>query len=155
MIRRALLLLALLGPLPALAADAVPGARLRTAAAVPELASFPTPLAGTLARVLAALAVISGTGAGLAWWNRRRRGPASAASSRIQVVASRAIGPRHHVVLIEVGDRRLLLGTAPESVRALADLSEVPAFAAQLARELPELERAGAAGLVSFEAADV
>jgi flagellar biogenesis protein FliO len=107
-------------------------------------ASFPTPLAGTLARVLGSLAVITGTGASLAWWSRKRRGIAGTTGSRIQVIASRAIGPRHQLVLIEVGERRLLLGTAPESVRTLADLSEVEPFAAQLLRELPESERGGA-----------
>lgn len=111
-------------------------------AVTPVAASFPTPLAGTLARVLAALAVITGAGATLTWWTRKRRGIGSSTGSRIQVIASRAIGPRHQVVLIEVGERRLLLGTAPDSVRALADLSEVEPFAAQLLRELPESETA-------------
>ena len=133
---RALLgLLLLAAAAPALAGDA--------ARALPEVASFPTPLAGTLARMLAALAAISGAGAGLAWWSRRRRGISSASPSRIQVIASRAIGPRHQLVLVEVGERRLLLGTGPESVRALADLSEGGSFEAQLARELPDAERAG------------
>jgi flagellar biogenesis protein FliO len=129
---------------PALQPDAAHGAR--RARELPTVASFPTPLAGTLARVLAALAAITGGGAGLAWWSRRRRGRPGATSSRIQVLASRAIGPRHQVVLIEIGERRLLLGTAPESVRALADLSEVEPFADQLARALPtaELDALGA-----------
>jgi flagellar biosynthetic protein FliO len=135
MTRALLALLLLWAAAPALGAEA--------ARALPEAASFPTPLAGTLARVLAALAVITGTGAGLAWWSRKRRGISSSGASRIQVIASRAIGPRHQLVLVEVGERRLLLGTAPESVRALADLSEVAPFEAQLARELPEAERAG------------
>jgi flagellar biosynthetic protein FliO len=119
----------------AMLAAALPAAA-ETLAAAPETGAFPTPLAGTLSRVLVALALISGAGAALAWWSRRRRGPNSSGPSRIQVLASRAIGPRHHVVLIEVGERRLLLGTAPESVRALADLSEVPPFAAELERRL-------------------
>ena len=131
---------------PALADDgpsALPPAFVKHGAAATP-ASFPTPLAGTLARVLAALAVITGTGATLAWWSRKRRGIVGISGNRIQVIASRAIGPRHQIVLIEVGERRLLLGTAPESVRTLADLSEVEPFAAQLLRQLPESEPAGA-----------
>jgi flagellar biogenesis protein FliO len=157
----AALLLAL--AVPALAQERAPAAAAEEpgtarARALPEVASFPTPLAGTLARVLAALAAITGTGAGLAWWSRRRRGAAGGTSQRIQIVASRAIGPRHTLVLVEVGERRLLLGTAPESVRALADLTEIEPFAAQLARELPESERAErrelVGGIGSFEGLD-
>jgi flagellar biogenesis protein FliO len=127
---------------------ATPAAGADSRSELPGVAAFPTPLAGTLARVLAALAAISGAGAGLAWWSRKRRGIGASSASRIQVLASRAIGPRHNVVLIEVGERRLLLGTAPESVRALADLSEIEPFAAQLARELPESERTARRELV-------
>lgn len=156
----AALLLATAGA--ALAEEPAPAPGAQTAAlgtrALPEVASFPTPLAGTLARVLAALAAITGAGAGLAWWSRRRRGLAGRASHRIQIVASRAIGPRHQLVLVEVGERRLLLGTAPESVRALADLTEIEAFSAQLARELPESERAErrelVGGIGAFEGLD-
>jgi flagellar biogenesis protein FliO len=155
----ALLLLALAAPAAAEqpASTLPPGLAAHGAAAKPAAAAFPTPLAGTLARVLAALAVITGTGAGLAWWSRKRRGIAGSATSRIQVLASRAIGPRHQVVLIEVGERRLLLGTAPDSVRALADLSEVEPFAAQLLRELPESERSArrdVGGIAAFKGLD-
>jgi flagellar biogenesis protein FliO len=139
-LRLALVLLALAAPAMAeVAPDADAGRD--SARSTEPVGAFPTPLAGSFARVLAALALITGTGAGLAWWSRKRRGLIGTTAGRIQVLASRAIGPRHQLVLIEVGERRLLLGTAPESVRALADLSEVPPFAAQLGRELPEIER--------------
>jgi flagellar biogenesis protein FliO len=124
---------------PALAQDTPDASAGRPDSPSPaaQIGDFPTPLAGSFARVLAALALISGGGAALAWWSRKRRGLIGSTTGRIQILASRAIGPRHQLVLVEVGERRLLLGTAPESVRALADLSEVPPFAAQLARELP------------------
>ena len=77
-------------------------------------------------------------GAVLAWWSRKRRGIRPGNEHRIQVLASRGIGPRHNVVLLEVGDHRLLIGTAPESLTTLADLSEIPSFSEQLAAELPE-----------------
>lgn len=136
---------------PALAQEAPDGAAGRPDAPPPaeQVGAFPTPLAGSFARVLAALALITGSGAGLAWWSRKRRGLIGSTTGRIQILASRAIGPRHQLVLIEVGERKLLLGTAPESVRALADLSEVPPFAAQLARELPGMSD-GAPALGSF-----
>lgn len=144
-----LALLMLCFALPATAEPDPAATDTTTAPAAAAERAFPTPLAGSFARVLAALALITGSGAALAFWSRKRRGLVGSPTGRIQILATRAIGPRHQLVLVEVGERRLLLGTAPESVRTLADMSEVPPFAAQLARELPGLGD-DAAGLGSF-----
>jgi flagellar biogenesis protein FliO len=142
MIRTLILAAALLAPLAtAVAGDLGEETTLLDSlqpAPLPQVEAFPTPMAAPLARILAALCLISAGGALLAWWSRKRRGIRPGNEHRIQVLASRGIGPRHNVVLLEVGDHRLLIGTAPESVTTLADLSEIPAFAEQLAGALPE-----------------
>ena len=134
MIRLAILLAALATPLLAKGETASPTA----ASPPPVAASFPTPMAATFARICAAIALISGAGVALAWWSKRQRISRSGGEHRIDILATRALGARHNVVLIGVGDRKLLVGTSPDSVRALADLSEAPAFSAQMDRELPE-----------------
>ena len=139
MIRTLILALVLVTPIAAAAAPPEATAQeVPELAPLPEVEAFPTPMAAPLARILAALCLISAGGAVLAWWSRKRRGIRPGNEHRIQVLASRGIGPRHNVVLLEVGDHRLLIGTAPESLTTLADLSEVPSFSEQLAAELPE-----------------
>ncbi|MCP4006720.1 MAG: hypothetical protein GY725_21280 [bacterium] len=108
----------------------------------PPVAAFPTPMAVPLARICLAIALISGTGFGLAWWTRNKRGQIRGTDARIEVVASRNISPRHQVVLIDVAGQRLLIGTGGESIRTLADLSESHAFSEALNRQLPTGDRA-------------
>ena len=59
----------------------------------------------------------------------------------IEVLASRNLGSRHQLALVEVGEHRLLVGMSPESITTLADLSLLP-FGAELDRGMPaEQER--------------
>ena len=89
-----------------------------------------------------ALAAVLGLVA-LAAWAARRAGLARpVANAPLKPVASLALGARERVVVVEVGGRWLVLGVAPGSVRALADLppgeiappAAAPPFAEWLAR---------------------
>jgi flagellar biosynthetic protein FliO len=148
----ALLLAALLPALGARVETPAPALRLRGGAGATPAA--PAPLFGPAARGLTALALVCGAAAALSWWTRRRRGGAQRADSRIRVLATRGLGPRHHLVLVEVGERRLLVGTSPQSVATLADLSELPGFAARLEREVPERDPELLASIGRFEGLD-
>jgi flagellar protein FliO/FliZ len=46
---------------------------------------------------------------------------------RIQVVSTRALGPRTSLALIQVMGRTLLVSISPQGIRPVADLGEVPA----------------------------
>ncbi len=103
---------------------------------------FPTPLLGPLTRAGLALGALSLVSGGLAWWARRRRTAIAGGSTRIEILAAKGIGPRHQVVLLDVGGHRILVGTAGDHIAALADLSESPSFEAVLERERPAERRA-------------
>jgi flagellar protein FliO/FliZ len=60
--------------------------------------------------------------AGLVLWLLRRmqvKGAWPGASRRIQVLETRALGPRHRLVLVRVGGREWLLGVSPSEIRAV------------------------------------
>ena len=57
------------------------------------------------------------------------------------MLASRSLSPRHRIALIEVADRRLLVGMGTDAIATLADLSDAPGFAAELEKRLPSEER--------------
>lgn len=65
-----------------------------------------------------ALAVLAGAGL----WVLRRlqiKGAWPGASRRIQVLETRALGPRHRLVLVRVGRREWLLGVSASEIRAV------------------------------------
>ena len=115
------LLLPLLALLPALAraADDAP-------------APFASPTFEPLVRLGVALAAILGSAWGLGMLARRRRLARGIADARIDVLAMRSLGPRQRVALLEVGDRRLLVGIGSDSIRTLADLSDSLRFEQEL-----------------------
>ena len=60
---------------------------------------------------------------------KRLAAPRGAAAGLLRVVAATAIGPRERVVVLEIGDTWMVLGTAPGSVTALTQMprQELPA----------------------------
>ena len=68
--------------------------------------------------VAVALAVVAGL---VLWLLRRlqRTGGWPGSSRRIQVLETRALGPRHRLVLVRVGGREWLLGVSPSEIRAV------------------------------------
>src|SRR3546814_9466522 len=112
-------------PLSVLAAEPV-----ATAAAAPAIGSG---VAGQLAQLVLGLLLVLGLIFFLAWLLRRvqQSGPAGKGQV-IDIVASRALGPRDRLVLVQVGNEQILLGLSPGTITALHVLKEpvqVPATA--------------------------
>lgn len=84
-------------------------------AAPPDTGSALLQMALSLTLVLALLI-------GSLWLLRRFRVGQGSSASMLRVVASTAVGPREHVVVVEVGDEWLVLGVAPGNVRLLRAL---------------------------------
>jgi flagellar biogenesis protein FliO len=110
-----------------------------------DVAAFPTPAREPFARLALAVALVGAAGGGLAWWARRRMGPRGADRERIEVLARKSLGPRHHVALIEVAGRRLLVGMGGDAIATLAELDEAPEFASALANAAAPLGPGAAA----------
>ena len=101
----------------------------------PDVAAIPSATIQPLARIGAAVGAVGALGWGLALWARRRRSNGGD-DARIELLARRSLGPRHHVALIEVTGRRLLVGIGTESVRLVADVTDGIAFEAELERRI-------------------
>ena len=101
-------------------------------------APFASPTFEPLVRLCLALTAILAAAWGLGMLARRRRLARGIADARIDVLAMRSLGPRHRVALLEVGDRRLLVGLGADSIRTLADLSDALRFEQELAGQSGE-----------------
>ncbi|EPJ80389.1 MULTISPECIES: flagellar biosynthetic protein FliO [Pseudomonas] len=104
-------------PLSVLAAEPV-----ATAAAAPAVGSG---VAGQLAQLVLGLLLVLGLIFFLAWLLRRvqQAGP-SGKGQVIDIVGSRALGPRDRLVLVQVGNEQILLGLSPGTITALHVLKE-------------------------------
>lgn len=100
-------------------------------------AGAPTPvspgsLGGQLAQMVFGLLLVVGLIFFLAWLLRRMQGAAPRGTQVIEIVGSRAIGPRDRLLLVQVGKEQILIGHTPGSIEALhvlAEPVEVPAGA--------------------------
>jgi len=104
-------------------------------AAEPSAGGIASPTIEPLLRMTLALVVLAGVTWGIGILARRRRLARGITDARIDVLAMRALGPRHRVALLAVGERRLLVGLGPESLQTLADLSESLSFESELAAQ--------------------
>ncbi|WP_420235364.1 flagellar biosynthetic protein FliO [Pseudomonas sp. ABY48] len=104
-------------PLSVLAAEPV-----ATAAVAPASG---TGIAGQLAQLVLGLLLVLGLIFFLAWLLRRvqQAGPAGKGQV-IDIVGSRALGPRDRLVLVQVGNEQILLGLSPGTITALHVLKE-------------------------------
>ena len=76
--------------------------------------------AGGLLRVILALMVVLAAVLAAAWLARRLRAfSGGGGSSSLELLAQLPLGARERAVLVRVGDRQLLIGVAPGSVRTL------------------------------------
>ena len=95
----------------------------------------PQPVAATsfasLLQVLFGLGLVLAAIGGTAWLLRRLAPGQVADSGALRVVGGVAVGPKERVVLVDVGDTRLVLGVAPGRVATLHQMprpaEEVPA----------------------------
>lgn len=69
--------------------------------------------------MLFGLGVVLGAIAGTAWLLRRLAPGQVVASGALRVVGGVAVGPKERVVLVDIGDTRLVLGVAPGQVTTL------------------------------------
>lgn len=79
---------------------------------------------GTLLRLVISLAILVGALYGVKHW--QRRGGNSGRRSVIDVVARTSLGRNSAVHIIDVGDRRFLIGTAEQQVNLLSELEQPP-----------------------------
>lgn len=87
-------------------------------------ADGPAPVATTtsfisLLQVLLGLGLVLAAIAGSAWLLKRLGPGQVSASGALRVVGGVAVGPKERVVLVDVGDTRLVLGVAPGHVSTL------------------------------------
>lgn len=90
----------------------------------------PAPGLGQLVKLVVGLLVVVGVIVLLARVLPRMGGMQQIDSGRFRVVASLAVGQRERVVLLQVGDRQMMVGVAPGQVNTLHVLEqplEVPA----------------------------
>ncbi|AZE90492.1 flagellar biosynthetic protein FliO [Pseudomonas orientalis] len=115
-------------PLSALAAEPV-----AQAASAPAVGS----VGGQLTQLLLGLLLVIGLIFVLAWLMRRvqRIGPGNA--QVIELVGSRALGPRDRLVLVQVGEEQILLGITPGRITPLHVL-KTPVDAAKTEAATPE-----------------
>ena len=106
-------------PFSVLAAEPVATA---TAAAAPAVSSG---VAGQLTQLVFGLLLVLGLIFFLAWLLRRvqQAGPAGKAQV-IELIGSRALGPRDRLMLVQVGNEQILLGLSPGTITALHVLKE-------------------------------
>lgn len=106
-------------PFSALAAEPVATA---AAAAAPVASSG---VAGQLTQLVLGLLLVLGLIFFLAWMLRRvqQAGPAGKGQV-IELIGSRALGPRDRLMLVQVGSEQILLGLSPGTITALHVLKE-------------------------------
>ncbi len=107
----AVLLISVVGMAAAQAAPAAPAAN-------PGLET------GALLRLTGGLFLVIIVIVALSWFLRRYGGFAMSAGGQMRILGSMALGGRERMVLVEVGDRQLLLGVAPGRVQTLLVLDE-------------------------------
>jgi len=104
-------------PFSVLAAEPV-----ATAASAPAVSSG---VAGQLTQLVLGLLLVLGLIFFLAWLLRRvqQAGPAGKGQV-IELIGSRALGPRDRLILVQVGNEQILLGLSPGTITALHVLKE-------------------------------
>jgi len=113
-----------------------------------DVAAFTSPTTAPLTRLALGVGAIGAVGWGLTVWSRRRHGASGGEQTRIQVLATRSVGPRHQVALIAVGEHRLLVGMGGDSITSLADLTTEISFSEEMARNMRPQPEEGKSGLL-------
>jgi flagellar protein FliO/FliZ len=75
--------------------------------------------AGDIMNLVASMVVVVGLVVLLGWAYSRFRFSAGAAGDVIKVVASRAVGSKERIVLVDVGQQQLLLGVTAMQIQTL------------------------------------
>jgi flagellar protein FliO/FliZ len=118
----------LLSPLGAWAAEvgsaAVAPAPVATSTAAATNAAVGTGMAGQLLQLVLGLGAVLLLIFVLAWFLRRVQRAAPRGGQVIELIGSKALGPRDRLVLVQVGNEQILLGLSPGSITPLHVLKE-------------------------------
>lgn len=130
-----------------MAADQVTPAAATAAApvtapvAVPQVSSaLGAGVGGQLLQLVLGLLLVVGLIFVLAWLMRRVQRSGPAGNQVIELVGSRALGPRDRLVLVQVGNEQILLGVSPGSITALHVMNE-PVQVPETQNATPEFAR--------------
>ena len=104
-------------PLSALAAEPI----AQAAAAAPVVNSG---IGGQLTQLVLGLLLVVGLIFVLAWLMRRVQNVGPGNGQVIEMIGSRALGPRDRLVLVQVGNEQILLGVTPGRITPLHVLKE-------------------------------
>lgn len=80
--------------------------------------------AGSFASLLVPLVLLAAAAIAATWFVTRSRGSLMKRGGPIRLVHVTGIGPRERLVVVEVDDRRYLLGVTPNRISTLADLGD-------------------------------
>ncbi|MCP6692062.1 flagellar biosynthetic protein FliO [Pseudomonas donghuensis] len=97
--------------------------------------------AGQLTQLVLGLLLVLGLIFLLAWLLRRVQNAAPGSAQVIEILGSRALGPRDRLLLIQVGKEQILIGHSPgtiEALHVLAEPVEVPVSARQATPEFAQ-----------------
>lgn len=93
---------------------------------VPAMAAEGASTGGSVLQLVFGFIAILGLLFASLWLLKKLTLPRSGANSMVRVVSAAAVGPRERVVLVDVGEKRLVLGVAPGQV-SLLDTQSTPA----------------------------
>ena len=133
----------------AMAADPATPAAPSVTAAAPATAPVAVPpvssalgagVGGQLLQLVLGLLLVVGLIFVLAWLMRRVQRAGPAGNQVIELVGSRALGPRDRLVLVQVGHEQILLGVSPGSITALHVMNE-PVQVPETQNATPEFAR--------------
>jgi len=91
---------------------------------VPPVSALSSGIGSQLLQLVLGLGLVVALIFGLAWLMRRVQRAGPAGNHVIELVGSRALGPRDRLVLVQVGNEQVLLGISPGSITALHVMNE-------------------------------
>jgi flagellar protein FliO/FliZ len=105
---------------PAHAPVALPPAAAPAVGVAPAMTAGPA--AGSLLQTIAALCLVLGLLAVLAWFMKRYGPKAQAGSAHVKLVGALNLGGRERIMVVEVGDQWIVVGASPGRINALATM---------------------------------
>ena len=127
-----------------MAAEPVTPTATATAPATPALtaanSAMSSGIGGQLLQLLLGLGLVVGLIFVLAWLMRRVQRAGPAGNQVIELLGSRALGPRDRLVLVQVGNEQILLGVTPGRITPLHVMNE-PVHVPEHQSTTPEFAR--------------
>lgn len=121
-------------------APAAPAAAPATPALTAANSAMSSGIGGQLLQLLLGLGLVVGLIFVLAWLMRRVQRAGPAGNQVIELLGSRALGPRDRLVLVQVGNEQILLGVTPGRITPLHVMNE-PVHVPETQSTTPEFAR--------------